>query len=344
MAVLHTCVCVMWVTDCSALVWKGQMRVESLCMIPHQTQCFSVKVVLVSSASEADFPCGEHEIVQIVHTNVITKKKNLIFNLLISFFVWCAFLEHRGNERYCLYVSCLRCLHDVSLDILLHHDSHNIRSIWVLYTCKCTANALILMYLSLWLSKLDIYYYFTFYSYCFGYVLHFKVQLFQKMSTISHPLPCQLALYTVLRHDASHIASGSSDSFIAWRYNRTESLTWSSISPRCGSSPRLTSLPCLLHLSSPVPFIASIHLSLLYSPLSHLCREMATGESHFCPPPQKPHTVVVVVVAGDGESEIGRQKEIDFCLPPSQTLLTLTITITIPPLLLSPLQISAGRL
>lgn len=75
------------------------------------------------------------------------------------------------------------------------------------------------MYLSLWLSKPDIYYYLTFYSYCFRYVLHFKVQLFQKISTISHhaisPLPCQLALYTVLHHDASHIASGSSDSLIA---------------------------------------------------------------------------------------------------------------------------------
>lgn len=54
------------------------MRVESLCMIPHQTQRFSVKVALLSLASEANFPCGEHEIVQIVHTNVITKKKKII--------------------------------------------------------------------------------------------------------------------------------------------------------------------------------------------------------------------------------------------------------------------------
>lgn len=169
------------------------------------------------------------------------------------------------------------------------------------------------------------------------------------------PLSCQLALYIVLRHDASHIASRSSDSFIAWRYNWTESLTWSTISPRCGSSPHLTSLSCLLHLSSPVSFIASIHLSLLDSPRSHLCREMAARESHFClsslptfriPPPLLLLLPTKSLLADDGESEIGRQKEIDFCLPPSQTLLTLTITITItiPPLLLSPLQISAGRL
>ena len=82
---------------------------------------------------------------------------------------------------------------------------------------------------------------------------------------------------------------------------------------------------------------------------------MAARESHFClsslptfriPPPLLLLLPTKSLLADDGESEIGRQKEIDFCLPPSQTLLTLTITITItiPPLLLSPLQISAGRL
>lgn len=44
--------------------------------------------MLVPLASEADFPCGEHGIVQIVHTNVITKENYLIFNLLLSFFLY----------------------------------------------------------------------------------------------------------------------------------------------------------------------------------------------------------------------------------------------------------------
>lgn len=97
-------------------------------------------------------------------------------------------------------------------------------------------------------------------------------------------------------------------------------------------------LPCALHrLYPPLPP--------LFPSSSLLQRDGHWGVTFLPPPLQNPHTVVVVV-ADDGESEIGRQKEIDFCLPPSQTLLTLTITITftIPPLLLSPLQISAGRL
>lgn len=40
------------------------MWVESLCMIPHQTQRFCAKVVSVSSGNEDDFPCGRHEIGQ----------------------------------------------------------------------------------------------------------------------------------------------------------------------------------------------------------------------------------------------------------------------------------------
>lgn len=68
---LHTCV---WcgLTNRSALVWKDkQTRVGILCVIPDQTQRFRVKGVLVSSANEDDFPCGHHEIGQILPANVI---------------------------------------------------------------------------------------------------------------------------------------------------------------------------------------------------------------------------------------------------------------------------------
>lgn len=48
------------------------MWAEIFYLIPHQTQCFCVKMVLASSANEDDFPCGKHEIGQILPTNVIT--------------------------------------------------------------------------------------------------------------------------------------------------------------------------------------------------------------------------------------------------------------------------------